>query len=79
MDGESQKPKDVIAVAADMDAYIEAITTQLPYDDQYTQAVKFCFHLKVGSMKGLSSVYAGSPGIWPDFTLPKFDARGKYS
>ena len=53
----------VIDVVADRDAYIEAITTQLPYDDQHTQAVKFCFHLKVGSMKGLSSMYAGSPGI----------------
>ena len=58
-----KNPKVVIAVAADRDAYIEAITTQLPYDDQQTQAVKFCFHLKVGNMKGLSSMYAGSPGI----------------
>ena len=51
------------AVAADRDVYIEAIYTVSPYDDQHTQAVKFCFHLKVGSMKGLSSMYAGSPGI----------------
>ena len=52
-----------IAVAADRDAYIEAITTQLPYDDQHTEAAKFCFHRKVGSMKGLSSMRVGSPGI----------------
>jgi hypothetical protein len=52
-----------IAVAADRDVYIEAISTVSPYDDQHTQAVKFFFHRKVGSMKGLSFMYAGSPGI----------------
>ena len=52
-----------IDVVADRGAYIEAITTVSPYDDQHTQAAKFCFHRKVGSMKDLSSVYAGSPGI----------------
>jgi len=68
-----------IAVAADRGVYIEAISTVSPYDDQHTEAAKFCFHRKVGSRRGLSSMYAGSPGIWPDFTLPKFEARGKYS
>jgi hypothetical protein len=52
-----------VAVVADRDVYIEAISTVSPYDDQHTEAAKFCFHRKVGSMKGLSSVYAGSPGI----------------
>ena len=52
-----------IDVAADKDVYIEAISTVSPYDDQHTEAAKFCFHLKVGSMKGLSSMCAGSPGI----------------
>ena len=52
-----------IAVAADRGVYIEAISTVSPYDDQHTEAAKFCFQRKVGSMKGLSSMYAGSPGI----------------
>ena len=68
-----------IAVVVDRADYVKAVVTVSPYDDQHTEAAKFCLHRKVGSMKGLSSVYAGSPGIWPDFTLPKFDARGKYS
>ena len=61
--GDSQKPKMDIDVVADRDAYIEEITTQLPYDIQHTEAAKFCFERKVGSAKGLSSMYAGSPGI----------------
>ena len=52
-----------IAVVVDRDVYIEAISTVSPYDDQHTQAAKFCFHRKVGSMKGLSSMRVGSPGI----------------
>ena len=52
-----------VAVVVDRDVYIEAISTVSPYDDQHTQAAKFCFHRKVGSMKGLSSMRVGSPGI----------------
>ena len=53
----------VIDVVADRDAYIEEITTCRPYDIKHTEAAKFFFERKVGSMKGLSSMYAGSPGI----------------
>ena len=56
-----KNPKMEIAVAADRDAYIEAISTVSPYDDQHTEAAKFCFQRKVGSMKGLSSMYIGTP------------------
>jgi len=52
-----------VAVVADRDVYIEAIPTVSPYDDQYTEAANFCFHRKVGSQRGLSSVRVGSPDI----------------
>ena len=52
-----------IAVVVDRDVYIEAISTVSPYDDQHTEAAKYFFERKVGSAKGLSSMYAGSPGI----------------
>ena len=52
-----------IDVVADRGAYLEEITTQLPYDIQHTDSAKFWFERKVGSAKGLSSMYAGSPGI----------------
>ena len=58
-----QTPKYGIAVAADRDVYIEAISTVSPYDDQHTQAMRFFFHRKVGNMKVLSSMFVGSPGI----------------
>jgi len=60
---DSQTHKMDIAIAADRDVYIEAISTVSPYDDQHTEAAKFCFHRKVGSQRGLSSVRVGSPGI----------------
>ena len=68
-----------IAVVVDRADYVKAVVTVSPYDDQHPQAAKFCFQRKVGSMKRLSSMRVGSPGIWPDFTFPKFEARGKYS
>ena len=52
-----------IAVMTEREIFVKAVTTNSPYDDQHTEAVKFCFHLKVGSMKGLSSMCAGSPDI----------------
>ena len=63
MDGDSQKHKMEIDVVADRDAYIEEITTYRPYDIKHTEAAKYFFERKVGSAKGLSSMYAGSPGI----------------
>jgi len=54
-----------IAVAADRGVYIEAISTVSPYDDQHTEAAKFCFHRKVGSRRGLSSMRIVNPDIWP--------------
>jgi hypothetical protein len=52
-----------VDVVADRSLYIADVLTVSPYDDQHTEAAKFCFHLKVGSPRGLSSVRAGSPGI----------------
>ena len=54
-----------IDVVAERGAYIEAITTVSPYDIQHTEAAKFCFHRKVGSVKGLSSVRVVDPDAWP--------------
>ena len=50
---------------ADRDVYIKAILTVSPYDDQHTEAAKFCFHRKVGSIKGLSSMRCVNPDVWP--------------
>ena len=52
-----------IAVVVDRADYVKAVVTVSPYDDQHTEAAKICFQRKVGSMKGLSSMRVGSPGI----------------
>jgi hypothetical protein len=58
-----------VDVVADRSLYIADVLTVSPYDDQHTEAAKFCFHLKVGSQRGLNSVRLVDPDKWPTVTM----------
>ena len=58
-----------IAVMTEREIFVKAVTTNSPYDDQHTEAVKFCLKTGFGFTRGLNSARAVNPDVWPLVSL----------
>ena len=58
-----------IAVMTEREIFVKAVTTNSPYDDQHTEAVKFCLKTGFGFTRGLNSARAVNSDVWPLVSL----------
>ena len=58
-----------IAVMTDRAIFVKNVTTNSLYDEQNTEAAKFCVSRGFGYKRGLNSARAVNPDVWPLVSL----------